>query len=235
MWCSTGFHGNQLTKEPNCCSFLLELEDSLLPPAPHQEKNSAAAVFCLSPAIHSECLSRILLLQTWKSSHLLNLCYLWQLWDLSLVSSLGKHRTCRPVNCTPTVSAEHLTGLIWWFFSRYFLGSCTHPRYSWAFGTLKQQCQHPDLRGILSRYSSWGDRYGHRAQGNLCWTSSEKRWEGRKRHCISSRTHPSTTDSEIREGGTQGLQRDTTSTLNTTHPTERVKQGTRNRNDRSCS
>ena len=38
----------------------------------------------------------------------------------------------------------------------------------------------------------------------------------------------STTDSEIREGGTQGLQRDTTSTLNTTHPTERLKQGTQN-------
>ena len=125
-------------------------------------KNASAAVFCLSPAIHSGRVFRVLLLQTWKSSHLLNLWYLCQLWDLSFVSNLDKHRTCRPLNCTPT--AEHLTGLIWWFICRYFLGSWTQPRYSGAFGTLKQQCQHPDLRGIPSRCSSWGDRYGHRAQ-----------------------------------------------------------------------
>ena len=35
-------------------------------------------------------------------------------------------------------------------------------------------------------------------------------------------------EEERREGETQGLQRDTTSTLNTTHHTERVKQGIRN-------
>ena len=78
------------------------------------------------------------------------------LWYGSLVSRPGKYRACRPVKCSPTVSAEYLSGLIWWFIYRYFLGSCTHSRYSWAFGTLKQQCQHPDLRGIPSRFSTWG-------------------------------------------------------------------------------
>ena len=149
------------TQKPTCCSFPLSLVDSLS----LWVKSAAAAVFCLSPAIQSGCLSRILLLQICKTSHLLNLWYLCQLWDLSLVSSLGKHRACRPVICTPTESAEHLAGLIWWFICRHFLGSCTHPRFSWAFGTLRQQCQHPDLRGIPSRCSSWGDMYGQRAQG----------------------------------------------------------------------
>ena len=51
----------------------------------------------------------------------------------------------------------------------------------------------------------------------------EVRREGETLCLLTS--HPSTTDSEIREGGTQGLQRDTTSTLNTTHHTERVTQG----------
>ena len=152
-----------------------------------------------------------------KTSHLLNLWYLCQLWDLSLVSSLDKHRTCRPVNCTPTVSVEHPTGLIWWFICRYFLGSCTYPRYSWAFGTLKQQCQQQvlHLRGQV-----WTQ-----GPGCLCWTSSDKRWGEKEGHCVSSRAHPSTTDSEIREGGIQGLQRDTNSTLNATRHTERVTQG----------
>ena len=46
----------------------------------------------------------------------------------------------------------------------------------------------------------------------------------REGHCVSLRAHLSNTDSdEIREGGTWGLQRDTTSTLNTTHNTEKVK------------
>ena len=100
-----------------------------------------------------------------KTSHLLNLWYLCQLWDLSLASNQGKYRACRPVKCSSIASAEYLAGLIWWFICMYFLGSCTHPRHSWAFGTLKQQCQHPDLRGIPSRCSIWGDRYGQKAQG----------------------------------------------------------------------
>ena len=37
------------------------------------------------------------------------------LWYLSLVSRPGKYRACRPVKCTPTVYAEYLSGLIWWF------------------------------------------------------------------------------------------------------------------------
>ena len=103
---------------------------------------------------------------------LLKLWFLCQPWDLSLVSSPG-----------PAVLwfvARHLqeclAGLIRWFVCRYFLGSCIHPRCLWAFGTLKQQCQHPDLRGSPSKCSSWGDRYGHRAQG-ACADHHQRRGE----------------------------------------------------------
>ena len=34
---------------------------------------------------------------------------------LSLVSRPGKYRACRPVKCSPTLYAEYLYGLIWWF------------------------------------------------------------------------------------------------------------------------
>ena len=119
-----------------------------------------------------------------KTSHLLNPWYLCQLWDLSVASNQGKYRACRPVKCSSTASAEYLAGLIWWFICMYFLGSCTHPRYSWAFGTLKQQCQHPDLRGIPSRYSSWGDRYGYRAQGT-CAEYHQRRGEEGARDTVS--------------------------------------------------
>ena len=177
---SPGFHGNHCNPEANLL-FIPTVTGGL--PIP-RVKSAAAAVFCLSPAIHSGCLSRTLLLQTWKSPRLWNLWYLCQLWDLSLVSSLDKPRTCRPLNCTPTVSAEHLTGLLWWIICRHFLGSCTHARYSWAFGTLKQQCQHPDLRGIPSRCSSRGDRYGHRAQG-ACADHHQRRGEEGGRDTVS--------------------------------------------------
>ena len=157
-----------VTKKPTCCSFLLELVDSLS--APSEECCSC----CLLPAIHSGCLSRTLLLQTWKIIQLLNLWFLCQLWDLSLVSSPG-----------PAVLwfvtqhlQECLAGLIRWFVCRYFLGSCIHPRCSWAFGTLKQQCQQPDLRGSPSKCSSWGDRYGHRAQGACAEQHQRRREEG---------------------------------------------------------
>ena len=151
-----------------------------------------------------------------KTSHLLNPWYLCQLWDLSVASNQGKYRACRPVKCSSTASAEYLAGLIWWFICMYFLGSCTHPRYSWAFGTLKQQCQQQVLH---LRRQVWTQ-----GPGCLCWTSSEKKQGGRERHCVSLRAHLSNTDSdEIREGGTQGLQRDMTSTLNTTHNTEKLK------------
>ena len=103
---------------------------------------------------------------------------------LSLVSRPGKYRACRPVKCSPTLYAEYLSGLIGWFIYRYFLGSCTHSRYSWAFGTLKQQCQHPDLRGIPSRYSFLGDRYGHRAQG-ACAEHHQRRGEAGERDTTS--------------------------------------------------
>ena len=106
------------------------------------------------------------------------------LWYGSLVSRPGKYRACRPVKCSPKLYAEYLSGLIWWFIYRYFLGSCTHSRYSWAFGTLKQQCQHPDLRGIPSRCSSWGDRYGHKAQGT-CAEHHQRRGEELERDTVS--------------------------------------------------
>ena len=83
---SPGFHGNHCNPEANVL-FSPTVTGGL--PIP-RVKSAAAAVFCLSPAIHSGCLSRTLLLQKWKSSHLLNLWYLCQLWDLSLVSSLDK-------------------------------------------------------------------------------------------------------------------------------------------------
>ena len=83
---SPGFHGNHCNPEANLL-FIPTVTGGL--PIP-RVKSAAAAVFCLSPAIHSGCLSRTLLLQTWKSPRLWNLWYLCQLWDLSLVSSLDK-------------------------------------------------------------------------------------------------------------------------------------------------
>ena len=196
---SPGFHGNHCNPEANLL-FIPTVTGGL--PIP-RVKSAAAAVFCLSPAIHSGCLSRTLLLRTWKSPHLWNLWYLCQLWDLSLVSSLDKPRTCRPLNCTPTVSAEYLTGLIWWFVWRHFLGSCTHPRYSWALGTLKQQCQHPDLRGIPSRCYTWGNRYGHRAQG-ACAEHHQRRAEERGRDTASPHEPISPTLTQIQGGRDTG-------------------------------
>ena len=110
-------------------------------------------------------ITRTLLLQICKTSHLLNLWYLCQLWNLSLVSSPGKGQGLRAYKVYPNTSVVYLADLIWWFICRYFLGSCIHSRYSWALETLKQQCQHPDLRGFPRRCSTWGDRYGHKAQG----------------------------------------------------------------------
>ena len=154
-------------------------------------------------------ITRTLLLQICKTSHLLNLWYLCQLWNLSLVSSPGKGQGLRAYKVYPNTSVVYLADLIWWFICRYFLGSCIHSRYSWALETLKQQCQHPDLRGFPRRCSTWGDRYGHKAQGT-CAEHHQRRGDegGREGHCISSRAHPSTTNSEIREGGTQGFQRE---------------------------
>ena len=161
--------------------------------------------------------------------------FLWHfchwLRHLSLASSPGKYRACKPVECSLTASAEYLSGLIWWFIYRYFLASCTHPRYLWAFGTLKQQCQHTDLRGIPSRCSSWGDRYGHRAQGT-CAEHYQRRSEGERDTVFPHEPIPPPLTLRSGREGTQGLQRDTTNTMNTTL---RVKQGTRNWNDIYCS
>ena len=95
-----------------------------------------------------------------------------------------KYSARRPAKCSPTASAEDLAELIWWYVCRYFLGLWIQPTYSGASGTLKQQCQYLDLRGFPSRCSTWGDRCGHRAQGN-CAEHHQRRVEERGRDTAS--------------------------------------------------
>lgn len=191
------------TQKPTCCSFPLSLVDSLSQWRVLQLLSSAC------PLLSTVGVSKDPLLRTWKSPRVLNLWYLCQLWDLSLVSSLDKPRTCRPLNCTPTVSAEHLTGLLWWIICRHFWAHAHMPGTHEPLGHWNSNVN----TQILEEFPAWGVPLeigiGHRAQRRLCWPSSDKRRGEGGRDTVSpcGPSPPPLTLRSGKEGGTQGLQR----------------------------
>ena len=121
-------------------------------------------MFFLSPAIHSGCLSRTLLLQTFKTSHLLN--------PLISLSTPGcffglKSRQVQGFQGCEVQPNRFCRGFGWsdlMIHLQVFAGLMHTSQVLMSLWALKQQCQYPDLRGIPSGCSTWGDRYGHRAQ-----------------------------------------------------------------------
>ena len=150
-------------------------------------------MFCLSPAIHSGCLSSTLLLQIYDIPSI-------KPSDISIDSGIFlrsqvQARTGLSGLCS--VAQQLLPSIcLVWFDDSLVCASWAHAHmYSWAFGTLKQNVNTQILEEFPEGVQVW-------TQGPvpLCWYIIREEMRS-KAHCISSWAHPSTTDSEIREGG----------------------------------
>ena len=188
-------------------------------------------MFCLSPAVHSRCLSRTLLLQIYKTFHLLKLWYLCKLWDLSLASNLGSTGLAG----LWSVAQQLLQGIWLAWFGDLFM--C----FSWAHAHI------PGTREPLGHWNNVNTQIleefpagvpheetgnGHMAQCTCDKHNQRADAEGRAGHFISSWAHSSHHCLWKIHGG-QGqsvFRKEMTSTLKTTNRTERRKQGTSNWN-----
>ena len=185
-------------------------------------------MFCLSPAIHSGCLSSTLLLQIYDIPSI-------KPSDISVASGIFlrsqvQERTGLSGLC---IVAQQLLPRIClvWFDDSLVCASWAHAHmYSWAFGTLKQNVN----TQILEEFPEGVQVCMDTGPSAPVLIHHQRRDE--EQGTLYLLMSPSLHHWLWNQGGrTQGLQRDTTSTMNTTHPTERVKQGAQNWNNRSCS